>query len=138
MTTPLWCLLAFAAWTWALVVFGIAGVRVFKVLAGQAAANAFPADEPHGAPAYRRLMRAHMNCVETLPLFAVVVLVAHVAGVHSPAIDTAAQVIFAGRIGQTLAHVSSGRSIAVHVRFTFFAAQIIGLAWIAVTIAQSA
>ena len=46
------------------------------VLRGERPANGFPADQDHGGPGwYRRCNRAHLNCVENLPVFGAVVLV---------------------------------------------------------------
>jgi uncharacterized MAPEG superfamily protein len=123
MTTPLWCLAGFVGWT-ILLMAGIAVARVGAVLRGEKQANEFPAGVPHGGDAYWRLNRAHLNCTENLPLFASVVLIAAAAGLHAPALDTAAKVYLAARVGQSLAHVSSGSSMAVNVRFTFFLVQV--------------
>ena len=123
MTTPLWCLLGFVVWTLVILV-GIAGVRVGKVLSGQAAANDFPSGVPHGSDAYWRLNRAHMNCLENLPIFAAVVLTATIAGIKAPVLDTLARVCLAARVGQSVTHVASGSVMAVNVRFTFFLVQL--------------
>ena len=123
MTTPLWCLLGFVAWTLVLLL-GVGFSRVGAVLSGEKKANEFPSGVPHGGDAYWRLNRAHMNCVENLPLFASVVLVATVAGVRAPMLDTLARVYLGARIGQSVTHVSSGGVMAVNVRFTFFLVQI--------------
>ena len=122
MTTPLWCLLGFVLWTLVLLL-ALGAVRVGKVMTGKAKANDFPSGVPHGSDAYWRLNRAHSNCVENLPIFASVVLAA-VAGVHVPALDTAARVFLGARVGQSLAHVSSGSALAVNVRFAFFVVQV--------------
>ncbi len=123
MTPPLWCLAGFVGWT-LLLMAGIAAARVAAVLRGEKQANEFPAGVRHGGDAYWRLNRAHLNCTENLPLFASVVLIAAAAGIHSPTLDTAARVYLAARIGQSLAHVSSGSAMAVNVRFTFFLVQV--------------
>jgi len=130
MTVPLYCLLGYVAWTLIVVVCGIGGTRVGLILKGKAGPTSFPADTPHGSERYRRLMRAHANCVENLPLFAAVVLVAAVAGVTSGTIDALACVVLAARVGQTLA--------AINVRFAFFLAQIISIVAIGVIAVQHA
>ncbi len=122
MTTPLWCLLGFVAWTLVLLL-GVGFSRVGIVLSGRKKANEFPSGVPHGGDAYWRLNRAHMNCVENLPLFASVVLIATVAGVKVALLDTLARVYLIARIGQSVTHVSSGSVVAVNVRFTFFLIQ---------------
>ena len=123
MTTPLWCLLGFVAWTM-LLLGGVGGARVAAVLRGEKQPNEFPAGVPHGGDRYWRLNRAHLNCVENLPLFGAVVLVAAVAGVRAPILDTLARTYLAARIGQSVTHVASGSALAVNVRFTFFLVQL--------------
>jgi hypothetical protein len=67
MTIPQWVLLAFAAWTVAMLICTVGVSRWSKILGGSAKLTDFPADTPHGSPVYRRMMRAHANCVENLP-----------------------------------------------------------------------
>ncbi len=138
MSTALWCLLGFAAWTWSLVVFGIGTIRVFKVLKGQEKPNAFPSDKPHGSEAYRRLLRAHANCVENLPVFGAVVIIGALTNLQSDLFHTLAIVTLAARIGQSIAHLSSGRSLIVNVRFTFFLVQIAAVSWMGLLVATNA
>ena len=131
MTTPLWCLLGFVAWTLVLLV-AIAFARVGAVLTGVKKANEFPSGVPHGGDGYWRLNRAHMNCLENIPMFGSVVLVAAVAGIHAPILGTLAKTYLGARIGQSLSHVASGSVIAVNVRFTFFLVQVgclVGMLW---------
>ena len=136
MTTPLWCLLGFVAWTlFLLTLIGVA--RVSKVLTGAAQPNQFPAGVPHGSDAYWRLNRAHLNCLENLPLFASVVLIATVAGIRSGTLDVLARIVLGARIGQSLAHLSSGGNVAVNVRFAFFLTQVVCLVLFAVTIVRA-
>ncbi|MGE0790943.1 MAG: MAPEG family protein [Sandaracinaceae bacterium] len=128
MPIPLLCLLGFVAWTVLVVVFGLGVTRVGAVLRGEAKPNAFPADVPHGTDRYRRTMRAHANCVENLPLFAAVVLTAAVTDVTSSTLDILAMVYLGARIAQTIAHIASGSSLVVNIRFSFFAVQLLALA----------
>jgi uncharacterized MAPEG superfamily protein len=125
MTTPLYALLWFTVWTVGIATVGIGAWRVGNVLMGKARPNAFPADTPHGPEWYRRVIRAHLNCVENLPVFAALVLIGHVSGVTDGTFATLAQVVAAARVGQTLAHIASGRSLVVNIRFTFFLTQLI-------------
>jgi uncharacterized MAPEG superfamily protein len=137
MTTPLWCLAGFIVWTLVLLL-GVAGARVSKVLSGQATAADFPAGVPHGSDRYWRLNRAHLNCLENLPLFATVVLVATVAGIKSPVLDTLARLYLGARVGQSVTHVASGSPTAVNVRFTFFLVQFACLVGFLLTIWRAA
>jgi uncharacterized MAPEG superfamily protein len=123
-------------WTMAHVVFGIAAVRVIKVLKGEAKPNSFPGDREHdGSDLYKRMMRVHMNCVENLPIFASVVLVGAVLDVTSPLLDALAITYLVGRVAQSITHLISTRSIAVNIRFGFYVVQVVavvlmaGLTW---------
>ncbi len=136
MTTPLWCLLGFVVWTLVLLLaLGVA--RVSQVLTGKAAPTSFTAGVPHGSDTYWRLNRAHLNCLENLPLFASVVLIATFGGVHAPILDTMARTYLGARVGQSLAHLSSGGALAVNVRFAFFLLQFVCLVGFVVVIALS-
>lgn len=132
MTIPLQALLWFTCWTLAIATVGIGAWRVGNVLLGKARPNAFPADTPHGPEWYRRVMRAHLNCVENLGPFAALVLVGNAVGVTDGTFATLAQVVVAARMAQTLAHISSGRSLVVNIRFTFFLTQLVCFASMAV------
>jgi uncharacterized MAPEG superfamily protein len=123
MTTPLWCLIGFVVWTLVLLL-SVAAVRVGAVLSGAKKANEFPSGVPHGGDAYWRLNRAHMNCLENLPIFATVVLVATLAGLREPILDTLARTYLGARVGQSITHISSGSAMGVNVRFTFFVVQV--------------
>lgn len=127
MTTPLWCLLGFAAWTQCLVLLGIGPYRVGKVLFAKARPGSFPAAIPHGPDWYQRLMRAHANCVENLPVFGAVVLTGAVIGYQNATFDQLAVVYLLARIGQTTAHLSSGRGLVINVRFVFFLTQVLAV-----------
>ncbi|MEW9900566.1 MAPEG family protein [Chitinivorax sp. PXF-14] len=80
MSATLVALLGYVLWTM-LLLFVVINWRGMQVMFGGKRIDAFPADQPHGGPIwYRRLLRAHMNSLETLPLFAVVALTAAVTG----------------------------------------------------------
>jgi uncharacterized MAPEG superfamily protein len=130
MTTPLYALMGFFFWTM-LLLTGIAVARTAQVLSGNATPSSFPAGVPHGSDPYWRLNRAHANCLENLPLFAAVVLTAAVAGVTSGTFDSLARVYVFARVGQSLAHLSSGSDVAINVRFTFFLVQVVAIVWMA-------
>lgn len=136
MTTPLWCLLGFILWT-LLLLTAIGVARVAQVVAGKAQPNEFPSGQRHGSDGYWRLNRAHMNCLENLPIFASVVLTAAVLGLQSSTLDTLASIALAARVGQTTAHLSSGSNLAVNVRFTFFLTQIACIVGFMIVIASN-
>lgn len=138
MTIPILSLLAFVGWTLGLVIFGIGSIRVGKIMAGKAAPNAFPADVAHGTEGYRRLLRAHMNCVENLPVFGALVLSAAVMAVQGETLDLLCITVVVARVGQSIAHVASGRNLAVHFRFLFYCVQLACFVWIGSMVARAA
>jgi uncharacterized MAPEG superfamily protein len=127
VTVPLYCLLFFAGWTLGIVFFGLGFPRIYKVMTRQARVGDFPADTPHGSDLNRRIMRAHGNCIENLPVFGAVVLVGHASGYSNPIFDKLAMVYVLARVLQTSAHLSSGRSQVIRVRFGFFLVQVIAV-----------
>lgn len=135
LTPELYSLLGFTLWA-VLLVTAVGSWRAVQVLVGQKRANEFPSGTPHGGDAYWRLNRAHMNTAENLPIFATLVLIAHMIDVHSETTVLLAQVILGARIVQSLIHFASGSAMAVNLRFTAFLVQIgcyFGLAWTIVT-----
>lgn len=125
MTFPLWMLLGFALWTAALLVFTIGTYRFSRIFAGRAGMASFPADGREGAAWYQRAMRAHANCVENLPLFAVVVFALYASGASGAATDAMAGIALAARILQSLVHISTVQNNRiVTIRFTFFFLQL--------------
>jgi uncharacterized MAPEG superfamily protein len=125
MSIPLWVLLGFAAWTLLVVLGGIGWERWTKVLTGKAGPADFPADEPHGSPRYRRSLRAHANCVENLPIYGAVAVVAELTATASPALDTLALIFLGGRVLQTTVHIGFEQTNrVVAFRFAFFSVQL--------------
>jgi uncharacterized MAPEG superfamily protein len=133
----LYSLLGFAVWTMLVVVVGIGLPRVSAVLARRAAPKSFVADVPHGSERYRRTMRAHANCVENLPIFAVLVLIARSISLESTPFELLAMAVLPARIAQTLVHVASGSNQAVLVRFWFFSTQVVCFAVMAIILVAS-
>jgi uncharacterized MAPEG superfamily protein len=125
MSLSLWMLLGFAAWTLLIMVVGVGTHRWRLIFKGEAALTSFPGDVAHGSPAYRRITRAHANCIENLPVFAVIVLVASVAQINPPPMGSLAAVTLVARIAQSSIHMFLPESNAtVAVRFTFFLVQV--------------
>src|SRR5689334_19308763 len=122
--TPLLCLLAFALWPVVLVTC-IGLFRVTKVLTRQTAPNAFPSGTQHGSDVYWRFNRAHVNSLESLPIFAAIVLVGVVGQVTTPTFDHLAVAAVLARVAQSVTHVSGNSNLHVNVRFTFFSTQLV-------------
>ena len=126
MNIPVLVLLGFAAWTLVILSVGVGGYRWALILSGRASVAGWQADAPQGADWYQRVMRAHMNCVENLPVYGAIVVALTVVGLRSPLIDGLSETMLAARIGQTLVHVALRQTNAVvSVRFTLFSIQLI-------------
>jgi uncharacterized MAPEG superfamily protein len=139
MTVPQWALLGFAVWT-LLVLFGTVGVyRWSRILTGRVRISEWQADLPQGSDWYQRAMRAHMNCVENLPVFAAIVLCATATGADNRFVDVLAGVILVARICQTTVHLAFAPSgVAASVRFAFFFVQAIFMLSMAAAVAVAA
>jgi uncharacterized MAPEG superfamily protein len=126
MNIPVLMLLGFTAWT-LLVLFGSIGVyRWSRILTGRASLAEWRADVPQGSDWYQRAMRAHMNCVENLPLYGALVVALNATGLQSGTVDRLAVMLLAARIGQTLAHiVLPPTDAATALRFSLFVVQVV-------------
>jgi uncharacterized MAPEG superfamily protein len=121
--TALTALLLFTAWT-ALLALIYAVPRVPQVLLGKRRADAWTRGNPSiDPPILMRAQHAHLNCVENLPLFAAVVLVAVALGQTGVVDPVAAWVLYA-RVAQSVVHLIGTSFILVFARATFFLAQI--------------
>jgi uncharacterized membrane protein YecN with MAPEG domain len=119
-------LLGFAAWTLVLLITTVGAYRLSRVFRGRAGMGEFPADRVEGQDWYKRSMRAHANCVENLPVFAVLVYALRACGIVEPAVDLLCAVILAARIPQSLVHVCLAQTDrVVSVRFAFFSVQLL-------------
>jgi uncharacterized MAPEG superfamily protein len=139
MTIPQWALLGFAVWT-LLMLFGTVGVyRWSRILTGQVQISEWQADVPQGSDWYQRAMRAHMNCVENLPVFAAIVFCATATGADNRFVDVLAGAILVARICQTTVHLAFAPSdFAASVRFAFFFVQSIFMLAMAAAVAVAA
>ncbi len=120
-----WALLGFVSWTLLLVVGGIGVTRISQVMKRQARPNSFDPSVPHGSERYQRSMRAHVNCVENLPVFAALVLLGSTLGVTGASFQAAAFIVLPARVLQSSVHIASGRNRAVLARFGFFSVQLV-------------
>ena len=129
MTSPTaQALTGFIAWTLALLLL-MEVIRSWLVSSGQVKANAFAVDNAGLSPFMQRLARAHANCLEGLPIFGGLMLVALVTG-RSAVTDPLAMVLLGARIVQSCIHLASLSPTAVTLRFSAFAVQMgIGVWW---------
>ena len=129
MSITLQALLGFIAWTLCLLVL-MEGIRSWLVLKGAVPANRFDPENSNLSPFMQRLARAHANCLEGLPLFGGLMLVAVVAG-RATVTDPLAWVLLAARVVQSLIHLASTSPGAVTARFTAFGVQMgIAVYWV--------
>jgi uncharacterized MAPEG superfamily protein len=125
VNTPVLVLLGFAAWTLLTLCVGVGVYRWSRILTGRASIAEWRADQPQGSDWYRRATRAHMNCVENLPVYAAIVVALVATGLHSPVIDRLAVSMLALRIGQTTVHIALPPTNAVGAaRFALYFAQV--------------
>ena len=128
MTPTLTALTGFVAWSLFLLVL-MEAIRSKLVLTKAVAANGFKPDNSNLSPFMQRLARAHANCLEGLPLFGGLMLIAVVAG-RSAITDPLAYVLLSARILQSVIHLGSLSASAVTLRFSAFAVQMgIGVYW---------
>ncbi len=139
MTVPQWALLSFAVWT-LVTLLGTVGVyRWSRIFTGRASISEWRADQIQGSEWYRRAVRAHMNCVENLPVFGAIVLCASFAGASGPLMDALAMGIVVARVGQTVVHLAAApANTTALIRFMLFLAQIIFMLWMAILTAIAA
>jgi uncharacterized MAPEG superfamily protein len=128
MSPTLTALAGFVSWSLFLLVL-MEAIRSGLVLTKAVAANAFTPDNAGLSPFMQRLARAHANCIEGLPIFGGLMLVAAVAG-RSSVTDPLAYVVLVARVAQSIIHLSSVSARAVTLRFSAFAVQLgIGVYW---------
>ncbi|MGN2249553.1 MAPEG family protein [Frateuria sp. GZRe14] len=114
-------LTGFITWTLLLLVL-MEIVRTQLVLRGKVPANGFTPDNAGLSPFMQRLARAHANCIESLPVFGGLLIVA-IATDRASVTDPLAYVLLGARLFQSSVHLASVSSRAVTVRFGAFAVQ---------------
>lgn len=135
MNVPVLVLMGFAGWT-LLTLLGSVGVyRWSHILTRRTSIAEWRADVPQGSEWYQRAMRAHLNCVENLPLLTALVVAIVASDVKSALIDAFAIALLAARIGQTIVHIAlPPTNSAATVRFFLFAVQVACMIAVGVTI----
>lgn len=129
MTPTLAALTGFIAWTLFLLIV-MEAIRSRMVVTKEVPANGFRPDNSNLSPFMQRLARAHANCLEGLPIFGGLMLVAVISG-KSSLTDPLAFVLLGARIVQSSIHLASLSPTAVTFRFTAFAVQMgIGVYWV--------
>jgi uncharacterized MAPEG superfamily protein len=128
MSPTLTALTGFVAWSLFLLVL-MEIIRSKLVVTRAIQANGFVPDNSNLSPFMQRLARAHATCLEGLPIFGGLMVVATLSG-KSAVTDPLAYTFLGARILQSLVHLGSVSSAAVIVRFSAFSVQMaIGVYW---------
>ena len=121
--TPMTALILFAAWT-LLIMFLAVNWRLVEVARG-VPANSWTRGNAKSSPSWvTRFEHAHLNCLENLPIFAVIVLAAAQLG-KTEAIATYAPLVLYFRVGQSLVHMISTSPGMVLLRAGLFVVQVV-------------
>jgi uncharacterized MAPEG superfamily protein len=121
MNPTLTVLAGFVAWSLFLLVL-MEIIRSKLVLTKAVPPNGFTPDNSNLSPFMQRLARAHANCVEGLPIFGGLMVIAVLAG-KSSITDPLASTFLCARIVQSLIHLSSLSVFAAMLRFSAFVVQ---------------
>lgn len=128
MNNSLLALTGFVTWTLLLLVL-MESLRSRLVLLKAVPSNGFQPDNGNLSPFMQRLARAHANCLEGLPVFGGLLVIAALAG-QTAITDPLALVLLGARVVQSLIHLASLSVMAVNLRFSAFAVQmLIALYW---------
>lgn len=120
--TGMMALIGFAAWTLLLVVF-VVSWRGVEILRGKRADSWTRGGAIEAPSLVKRAEHAHLNCLENLPIFAVIVLVGHALG-KSTVVDAAAAWVLYARLAQSVTHLIGVSHWLVLVRAGFYGAQV--------------
>jgi uncharacterized MAPEG superfamily protein len=121
MTPTVFALTGFIAWTLFLLVL-MEAIRAKLVLTKAVPADGFDPANSTLSPFMQRLARAHANCLEGLPIFGGLMLVAAVTG-RTAVTDPLAVVLLGARVVQSLIHLASVSPTAITLRFAAFTVQ---------------
>lgn len=128
MNASLTALAGFIAWTLFLLVL-MESIRAGLVMRGRVPSNGFQPDNGNLSPFMQRLARAHANCLEGLPIFGGLLVLAALAG-KTAVTDPLALWLLGARIVQSVIHIASTSVMAVNLRFTAFLVQmLIAVIW---------
>lgn len=121
--TGIMAVLGFALWT-LLLVFISVNWRVIEVLRGKAM-NSWGRNDGIARPAIvMRMEHAHLNCLENLPIFAVLVFSAYFLNKQA-AVDGLAFYVLYARVAQSVTHLIGTTATLVFVRATFYVLQVL-------------
>lgn len=128
MSVTLTALICYVAWTMLLVTI-VVGYRTSLVLSFKKTADSWRRGTVTADPGFiTRTAEAHANCLENLPLFAGVVLIAGLSG-QLAQLDLLAPWLLGARIMQSLVHMTAINHWMVFIRANFYFVQIGILVW---------
>lgn len=127
--TGITAVLLFAAWVLFLAAIFV-GYRVVLVLGMKKKANEWTRGtvNPTDPALVTRASHAHLNTLETLPVFAAIVFAAAFLG-KSPVVDALAGWVLVARIGQSVVHLIGTSAALVFVRANLFLVQVGLMVW---------
>lgn len=138
MNIPILVFLGFAGWTVLTLCVSVGAYRWSLILTGRASVAEWRAEKAQGSEWYQRAMRAHLNCVENLPVFGALGPALVAMNLQSRSVDALSITLFVARIGQTLVHLAPSLSeVLATLRFALFFVQIVCMVWIGTIIALS-
>lgn len=123
MNATLLALTGFVTWTLLLLVL-MESLCSRLVVLKAVPSNGFQPDNGNLSPFMQRLARAHANCLEGLPVFGGLLVIASLSG-QTAITDPLALVLLGTRVVQSLIHLASLSVMAVNLRFTAFAVQML-------------
>lgn len=128
MSATAFALTGVIAWALLLLVL-MEALRSHLVVTGRVRANGFQPNNANLSPFMQRLARAHANCLEGLPIFGGLMIVALLTE-RAAVTDPLAMWLLAARVVQSVIHLVSNSATAVTLRFTAFTVQMaIGVFW---------
>ncbi len=126
MSQSMIALVGFGLWT-IILVFLLANVRLAVTMKSGKELNTFSPDGKDVDGFAQRLTRAHLNCLELLPVAGAVMLSAAVTG-NGGITDPWAMILLYARIGQSVIHLIGTSVPLVLIRATLFVVQLVILA----------
>ncbi len=130
MNAAITALVGFAGWTLVLALIMVS-FRIMNSFGGaKIALNQFSPDGDDLPGFGRRITRAHLNCIETLPVFAALVAAAGFSNQWAVMEGTVMYILYA-RLGQSVVHMASTAMPMVFLRGGLFTVQVLLLLYYA-------
>jgi len=107
MSIPLLSLLGFIIWTLVMLII-LSICRWMHITKGHVSLQAVQPDQNYNHPSdlHRRVTRAHLNCLENLPIYTGLIFIVYTLGLKGVLLDSLAVIFILSRIIQSLIHLS--------------------------------